>query len=353
MTYPKTFILRSYLFFFLLPGFEFSQAQMVTGVWHGKIDKQKVEVKMVQNGDSLEGTAYYFESASRYRRYSIKGYLDESDNSVVWWDDQLLEDKTKGLNLFSRNKQNSSRADFNCPGGGVMMLDGKMYSDANQEKPDGDVHLSKVDKASFKDEWDDVIENYTAGGNDPDVIDSVSQVAKKPVVSERSAETVNDEKPKTTSNPTIKNEEPVKKEIISVPVAKQENKMETNITPPTIEQKFTSREKVFTKEIPINGDSIELDFYDNAEVDGDSISLFLNGKLIFEHIRLTDRAYRVKLPSSDLQKDNELIMVAENLGAIPPNTSYMVALVGDKRYDAQLASTENSSAMIRLVKKSP
>jgi len=323
---------------------------MVTGIWHGKIAKQKVEVKMVQNGDSLEGTAYYFESPTRYRRYSIKGYLDETDNSVVWWDDQLLEDKTKGLSLFSRNKQNSSKADFNCPGGGVMMLDGKMYSDPDQRKPDGDVHLSKVGEASFKDEWDDVIENYTAGGNDPDLIDSVSQVAQKPVVIEKPAETVNEEKPKTISNPTIKNEEPVKKEIISVPVVKQENKVAPNITPPTIEQKFTSREKIFNKEIPISGDSIELDFYDNAEIDGDSISLFLNGKLIFEHIRLTDKAYKVKLPLTDLQENNELIMVAENLGAIPPNTSYMVALVGDKRYDAQLASTENSSAMIRLKK---
>jgi len=48
---------------------------------------------------------------------------------------------------------------------------------------------------------------------------------------------------------------------------------------------------------------------------------------------------------------NELIMVAENLGSIPPNTSYMVALVGDKRYDARLESTEGSSAMVRFVKR--
>ena len=46
-------------------------------------------------------------------------------------------------------------------------------------------------------------------------------------------------------------------------------------------------------------------------------------------------------------------MVAENLGSIPPNTSYMVAEVGDKRYEAILASTEGSSAMIRLVKMKP
>ena len=44
-------------------------------------------------------------------------------------------------------------------------------------------------------------------------------------------------------------------------------------------------------------------------------------------------------------------MVAENLGSIPPNTSYMVALVEEKRYEARLESTEGSSAMIRLVRK--
>ena len=128
--------------------------------------------------------------------------------------------------------------------------------------------------------------------------------------------------------------------------------METKIAAPTIEQKFASREKVFQKQIPLSGDSIELQFYDNAEIDGDSISLFLNGKMIFEHVRLTDKPYVVKLSVNDMQESNELIMVAENLGAIPPNTSYMVALVGDKRYDAQLASTENSSAMIKLSKAS-
>jgi hypothetical protein len=45
--------------------------------------------------------------------------------------------------------------------------------------------------------------------------------------------------------------------------------------------------------------------------------------------------------------------VAENLGSIPPNTSYMVAVVGDKRYDAYLASSEGSSAMIRFIKPAP
>ena len=323
---------------------------MVTGVWHGKIDKQKVEVKIIQNGDSLTGTSYYYESATRYRRYSIKGYFDTNDNSAVWWDDQLIEDKTKGVNPFAKEKSELSKADFNCPGGGVMKLDGRAYAGTEQEKPSGEVHLDKVGVASFNDEWDFVIENYTVGANDPDIIDSVAGVAKNSPVIEKPTESTVEDKTETVSVPQVKIEEPVKKEVISVPVIKQQNTIETKITPPTIEEKFSNREKIFNKEILLTGDSIELRFYDNGEVDGDSISLFLNGKLIFEHIRLTEKAYTIKLSVNDLQESNELTMVAENLGSIPPNTSYMVALVGDKRYDAQLASTENSSAMIKLTK---
>jgi hypothetical protein len=53
---------------------------------------------------------------------------------------------------------------------------------------------------------------------------------------------------------------------------------------------------------------------------------------------------------NDLNDENELVMVAENLGAIPPNTSYMIAYINGERISANLESTENSSAMIRLKK---
>jgi hypothetical protein len=348
----KIFCCRYLLLFLLLFSFGASQSQMITGVWHGKINKQKVEVKIIQKGDSLSGTSYYFDSPSKYRRYSIKGYFDETDNSVVWWDDRLVEDKINGSNLFQKNKPVLSVADFNCPDGGIMKLDGKTYAREDQQKPDGDVHLDKSGVSSFNDEWNFVIDNYLVGANDPEIIDSVAQIAARPVTADDNT-IITQEKREIISEPIAKNDEPVKKEMVSVPAIRKENKIETKITPPTIEQKFVSRKKVFTKEIPVSGDSIELRFYDNAEVDGDSISLFLNGKMIFEHIRLTEKAYTIKLSVNDLQPENELTMVAENLGAIPPNTSYMVAVVGDKRYDAQLASTENSSAMIKLKKQTP
>jgi len=43
-------------------------------------------------------------------------------------------------------------------------------------------------------------------------------------------------------------------------------------TVPTIEEKFVSRKKVLTTEILSPAIQFELRFYDNAEIDGDSIS---------------------------------------------------------------------------------
>jgi len=325
-------------------------AQMITGVWKGKINRQKVEVKIIQDGDSLKGTSYYYESATHYRRYSISGYFDSQTNEAVWWDDQLLEEKAGRFTLTEPGKVPLlSRANFNCPGSGKMMLDGKAAKKEEEDKIKGDVHLDKTGIPFFEDEWDYVIENYTVGGNDPEIIDSIAQLSRESTVSlQEPAKNVPEERPVVIVAPV--QQPPQKKEPVIEKPAPVIKTVEP-VKPLTIEEKFTTREKKFIKEIPVSGDSIELRFYDNAEIDGDSISLFLNDRLLFQHIRLTGNAYSIKLAVTELNATNELIMVAENLGSIPPNTSYMVAIVNNERHEAYLASTEGSSAMIRLVKK--
>jgi len=334
------------------------KGQMITGVWHGNINRQKAEIKIVLNGDALTGTSYYYESANKYRRYSIKGYFDPSTNSAVWWDDQLIEEKSGRFALTTPGRVPLlSRADFNCPGDGSMMLDGNVAKKENDTKIEGEVNLEKKGNTLFEDEWDYIIDNYTSGTNDPDIINSVAAnsvsrliITDKEVDLQKENESVTEEK---ISKPqkTATNISEFKKEQIQQP-----NPVVKTTSTPTrvsIEEKFVTREKKLIREIPLQGDSIELRFYDNAEIDGDSISLFLNDKLVFEHIRLTANAYIVKLAVADLNQSNDLIMVAENLGSIPPNTSYMLAIVDGKRYDAYLTSTEGSSAMIRFYKKEP
>jgi len=43
-----------------------------------------------------------------------------------------------------------------------------------------------------------------------------------------------------------------------------------------------------------------------------------------------------------------LIMVAENLGRIPPNTSLMIVTAGDQRFEVRITSTEQKNALVRF-----
>jgi hypothetical protein len=233
-----------------------------------------------------------------------------------------------------------SSANFNCPGSDKMFLDGNASLKHRSDKPEGPVHLEKTNQPLFPDEWDFIIENYTAGANDPYYIDSVSSIASTQVILP-----IEDKETVKVKDLPAERAESVK----ILPAPKTQEKQLT--IKKTIEEEFKIREKIIATDIPITGDSIELRFYDNAEIDGDSISLFLNNKLVFQHIRLTAAAYTIKLPVNELNETNELVMVAENLGSIPPNTSYMLAIVDNKRYEAMLKSTEETSAVIKLTKQ--
>lgn len=327
-------IFCSFLLLFALH-YNSSIAQTITGAWKGKIKNTKVELKLVRSGDSLTGTSYYYESKSNFRRFTVKGYFDPLTNEAIWWDDQLVADKTSGI--FARVSSPEallSTADFNCPGEDEMLLDGLASLRDDKDAAKRNVNLQKTALPLFGDEWDFVIHNYTIGANDPEIIDSISHIALKqtPIVEQKSI----------ASRP-----EPIERQ--ATPGITLENKTVLT-TPPTVEQKFAARKKTLATVIPLAADSIELRFYDNAEIDGDSIALFLNDRLLYKNIRLTEAAYVVKLSTASLESDNELVMVAENLGSIPPNTSLMVAIVGDKRYEARLQSTTHSSALIRFIK---
>jgi hypothetical protein len=323
---------------------ESTQAQTITGAWKGKIGSAHTELKLIKKGDSLLGTSYYYTSRSNYIRYAVKGYFDPNSNSVVWWDDAMLEDRLSGK-IFGDDKEALlSVADFNCPGEKTMRLDGESTERDNRNKPKGTIALQKISSSTFADEWDFVLENYIYGANDPEIIDSIARLHL--VTNE-----VTEERETAFQSTTIK---PVQKDNPSIAVTAPpivEKKKPTPVPSTSAQQKFSTREKKLATVIPVTGDSVELRFYDNAVVDGDSIAVFLNDRMVFEHVRLNNKPYSLTLSVNDLSEDNEMVMVAENLGTIPPNTSLMVCIVDGKRYEARLESTENSSALIRFIKQ--
>ena len=88
--------------------------------------------------------------------------------------------------------------------------------------------------------------------------------------------------------------------------------------------------------------------YDNGEIDGDTISVYLDGKPIVVNKRLSTSPITVNLKLDPENPEHTLVMVAENMGTIPPNTSLMIVQDGDKRYQVSITSTEQKNAMVRF-----
>lgn len=153
---------------------------------------------------------------------------------------------------------------------------------------------------------------------------------------------------------------------LTVPITKNEVKAEDTVVtkaavvttekPITTEEKtvtdeFVKREKIFTKEIEITNSELQLEFYDNGAIDGDSISVFFNNKLVLPKSLLNHRAIRFKVQYNDNLPYNELSMFAESLGFIPPNTAALVIYDGTKRHEILMTSDFNKNSTIKLVKR--
>ncbi len=92
---------------------------------------------------------------------------------------------------------------------------------------------------------------------------------------------------------------------------------------------------------------VKVELYDNGQVDGDTISVFLNHQLILYKKGLSEKPITLNIPIQPF-KDYEMIMFAENLGSIPPNTALMVLTCGKKKYEIYLSSSEIKSAAVKF-----
>lgn len=89
---------------------------------------------------------------------------------------------------------------------------------------------------------------------------------------------------------------------------------------------------------------VQLDFWDNKRVDGDIISVFLNGKELLSKYKLIRRKKTIKFP---LEKETNIITIyAHNLGKIPPNTIGVTWVDGKKHTEYTFQSDQEKSATI-------
>ena len=171
-------------------------------------------------------------------------------------------------------------------------------------------------------------------------------VAKKqPAVSKPASKAVS----KPVAQPPVKNRTP------STPIVKPQKDSQVYSTPvvkpkqrvfPPPPPLLRTRTNDVVKQIETEAGEIKIDLYDNGEIDGDTISIYHNNVLLMAHKRLSQKPVSIRMPIDSAQPHHEFVMVAENLGSIPPNTSLMIITAGGKRYEVFISSTEQRNAKV-------
>jgi hypothetical protein len=101
--------------------------------------------------------------------------------------------------------------------------------------------------------------------------------------------------------------------------------------------------------VPVKQDSVKIELYDNGEIDGDSVSLYLNDELILSHLKLLAQPKTVWLRLDKSLPVNKLVLFAENLGTLPPNTALMEVTVKGKKYTIFLSTDYKRNAMVEFI----
>ncbi len=108
------------------------------------------------------------------------------------------------------------------------------------------------------------------------------------------------------------------------------------------------RETEVVRTVLFRSDSLVLSLYDNGEIDGDTVSLVLNGNIILPKQGLTDKAIRKTISASEIGDSSKLVLYAENLGRIPPNSGLLILQDGNERYQIRFSGDLQKNAAVIL-----
>ena len=158
--------------------------------------------------------------------------------------------------------------------------------------------------------------------------------------------------PKTTQAPAA-NSVSEKKEIIAATLTAtatpEIKKPEVDVTVKAAI--ISGRKSEFTQVVNFKSDSLQLSLYDNGEIDGDTVSVFMNGEVLMAKQGLKASAIKKTIYITSGNEDFTLVLFAENLGKYPPNTGLLVVRDGDDVYNLRFSSDFQKNAGIVFKRK--
>jgi hypothetical protein len=339
-----------------------SQAQKVTGYWYGQANVEMAgfqnnyltELIISQKGNRVKGFfGYYFKDV--YQSFVVKGTYDPATRQVIINDIPIIYFKTNST-MNSVDCITSFRGTLRVSKVKTELI-GYFYRDKKYTYTCPDLRVNytlyteaKVEDSIFKD-LSATRSFWKPQAPSPEVVmgkdaKQQAELAQIPDAAEQKKKEPEMPASSSTTKNTGKSASAAETEKKASPMDAEQPVVQADII--KINQDFKKRKPIVSKQIEVSSDSVRLSFYDNAEVDGDSISVFLNGNLVVAHQGLSERAFNVYIQLDSTKEINEVSMFAENLGKYPPNTALMVISDGDKRYETYLSSDFKGNATIRL-----
>ncbi len=109
-----------------------------------------------------------------------------------------------------------------------------------------------------------------------------------------------------------------------------------------------SRTSTLLKTLETEADSIRLVLYDNGEIDGDTVTVFYNGTIIFNSVLLSVKPMEITLAVNKNKPLNTIELMANNLGNISPNTALLLIYTGKDRHELRVSSDYSTNARIDI-----
>ncbi|MGN6530786.1 MAG: hypothetical protein ACTHK0_03405 [Ginsengibacter sp.] len=336
------------------------------GQWKGGFDEGgfgipgfdsdiKYVLELTTNGSQVSGYSYTYFQEGIKRYYTIcrlTGTINRETNDI-----EVTEIERTKFNTPPdfENCFQTHRLHYEKDSGNIEVLRGTWVPAPNQGRGcgTGTTVLSRRIVSSMP------VGFMPHKNNSPEKNSVAKAPEKKPVHKSQIAAA-----PKKTEPPVHKKTEPVitkapqpkikmeETETVKSSVPKNENssiadsqiKTHHSLTPTV--KGFEKRRTDVVKTIDLEQPTFHLDFYDNGEIDGDSITVFYNGKVVLSHQRLSDKPVSLTLTLDKNASENIVTMYADNLGTIPPNTALMIVTDGGKRYEVRMESDYGKSGSV-------
>ncbi|MFM7223080.1 MAG: hypothetical protein ACKO03_06605 [Bacteroidota bacterium] len=330
-----------------------SYSQQLSGQWIGSfVSNENREsrgtdyvLEIEVSGNQVSGYSYTYFSLSGKRYYVIcrlKGTFDKGSKSLV-------------VNEVEKVKTNTPPDFENC-----LQTHQLTY-------------LKQKDKEALEGKWKPFSKESNCGTG-------ITQLERKALVKNTAPSAPKASSPSTTktASPTKKAPVPQKEQVIPTPVPpaaktespttasrqalnhEQAEKKSTTKSalssesgtkrelPESTKEKLTKRNYQVIRTIEVANPIIKIDVYDNGQIDGDVVSIFLNQQQLVASKMLTAQPISLQIKVEDEEAEYDLIMYAESLGSIPPNTALMIVYSGKERYEINISSNEQTSGAIRF-----